>query len=832
MTHTLFVQPVARIDPEDTALYGGKATGLARMSSAGIPVPPAFVISTDGYRAFRAQGRLPEELRAQAVQAVAELEQATNRRFGNQGTLPPLLVSVRSGAQVSMPGMMDTVLNLGISAAGAGRLARDSGNLDFALDTWLRFWRMFCDIVLDLDGDAIAAGLEPALDRLRSQPDEAGWLALEQAVLAAIRAEGVADVEADPHWQLQRAIVAVFESWDSRRARAYRAHHKIDGDMGTAVTVQAMVFGNLDARSGSGVAFTRNPNSGARELYGEFLLGRQGEDLVSGSATPTSITEPGAMRAEHQEQLRRHGERLERIYRDAVDIEFTVEGEQLYFLQVRAAKRTAQAAVVIASQLVEDGLLTPREALGRVSVEQLKRLLRPAFEAQALAAAVALAEGVAASPGHACGVAVLDADRASERAAAGDKVVLLRPTTSPQDIRGMLAADAIVTARGGALSHAAVVSRALDVPCVVGCERIEVDLAARRFTIDGKVFEEGAELSVDGATGRIYAGCLPIEVNAGTGSQIDQLLAWADEASGARFWTADVGPAEIDAAARHATAGLGVIALTDLMIGAGEVARFIEAINDLSQNPEDAAAQARITELTRAACEPLLLKAPQVPVALRLPNLGSPRAQRLIGAWASLAPRLFLPLGLKGFYMSMLEGLAQARRASEHPQLAVLVPALGDVQELAAFRRAADAAGLPALGVMLQGPSGLFAAAEMAQTGAGLWLDIREIIRNFHGYPSALSFGDEVFESYVADGYLLHNPRMRLAPMLRREVQALARSHAATNGQLGVECADGTTLSLIEDLYSLGMRTFSLPVAAMAGVRLGLGQYALKENAR
>lgn len=827
MTSTLYVRRIADIDAEDTARYGGKATGLARMAAAGIPVPPAFVIGTDGYRAFRAGGGLPADLRAQAMDAIVQLEQATGRRFADgRGSAPPLLVSVRSGAQISMPGMMDTVLNLGITAAGAQRLARDSGNAAFALDTWLRFWRMFCDIVLDLDGDAVAAALGTELAAVRTQGDAAAWQALEAAVLAAIRAEGVEEVQADPRWQLERAIAAVFESWDSRRARAYRAHHKIDDGLGTAVTVQAMVFGNFDAQSGSGVAFTRNPNTGARELYGEFLLGRQGEDLVSGSATPTSITEPGAMRPRHRQELQAHGQRLEAMYRDAVDIEFTVEGEQLYFLQVRPAKRTAQAAVVIAVDLVDDGLLSPREALAKVSVEQLRKLLRPAFEPQALASARVLAEGIGASPGHAWGVAVLDADRASERAATGERVVLLRPTTSPQDIRGMLASEAIVTARGGALSHAAVVSRALDVPCVVGCEALEIDLAARRFTIGGQVYEEGAAVSVDGATGRLYAGHIPIEAGAETGAHIERLLQWADEASGAHFWTADAGPADVEAALRHASAGLGVIALTDLMIGAGEVAQFIEAINDLSHNPEDPAVHRRITALTEAACAPLLDRAAKVPVALRLPSLGSPRAQRLIGTWASLAPRLFLPLGLRGFYVSMLRGVAQARAASGHPRLTVLAPALGDVRELETFSHAAESVGLPAVGVMLQSPCGLFNAEAMARTGAALWMDVREVIRSFHGYPSALSFGDEVFEDYVADGLLPRNPRTRLGPELKAAMQRLAQCQSAA--QVGVECADGTALTLIEDLYALGLRSFSLPVGAIAGVRLGLGQFAVR----
>ena len=523
-----FVHPVSQIDPVDLARFGGKATGLARMATAGIRVPPAFVIGTDGYRAFRAEGgALPDALVAQTLEAMQRLEAATGRRFGAGDTMP-LLVSVRSGAQVSMPGMMDTVLNLGITASGAFALARETGNPAFALDTWLRFWRMFSDIVLGLDGEAVIEALAPHIEAARAETTQPSFDRLEHAILQTVEAHG-GEIQADSRWQLLRAIAAVFESWDSRRARAHRTHHAISDTLGTAVTVQAMVFGNLDGRSGSGVAFTRNPNTGERTLYGEFLAGRQGEDLVSGAATPMSINEPGALREAHLRELLEHGASLEHIYKDAVDIEFTVEGEHLYFLQVRAAKRTAHAAVRIAAELVDDGILSQRAALKQVSVEQLKRLLRPAFEPAALQTASVLTQGIGASPGHAYGAAILDADRAAAVASGGERVILLRPTTSPQDIRGMLSAKAIVTARGGALSHAAVVSRALDIPCVVGCETLEIDLERRRFTTGGKTFDEGTPLSVDGATGKVYSGVLPLQASVNVEGDIDRLLRWSDE---------------------------------------------------------------------------------------------------------------------------------------------------------------------------------------------------------------------------------------------------------------------------------------------------------------
>jgi pyruvate, orthophosphate dikinase len=832
----IYVHPVERIDATDSARFGGKATGLARMAAAGIPVPPAFVIGTDGYRAFRAfrsssgDGSLPETIIEQTRQAMNRLESATGRHFGARNAVP-LLVSVRSGAQVSMPGMMDTVLNLGITAGGALAIVRDTGNVTFALDTWVRFWRMFCDIVLDIDGEQVAESLAPLLAAAKADPAAQTFDALEAAVISAIAEQGATDVSTDPQLQLQRAIAAVFESWDSRRARAYRAHQKIADDLGTAVTIQAMVFGNFDASSGSGVAFTRNPNTGERELYGEFLLGCQGEDLVSGSATPVSVGEPGALSDQHRRELYEQGQRLEGMYGDAVDIEFTVEGAQLYFLQVRPAKRTAAAAVRIAADLVDDNILSTEKALQKVSVEQLKKLLRPAFEPAALSSARALTQGIGASPGHSYGIAVLDADRAATMAAAGERVVLLRPTTSPQDIRGMLASQAIVTARGGALSHAAVVSRALDVPCVVGCEAMDIQPDQRRFTVGGQTFEEGAPLSVDGATGCVYSGILPLESAAHAAGHIDRILGWADEMSKAQFWVAGVSGSDARSALRQSPAGLGVIALTDLMIAAGTLDELLDAINDLSQQPDRKDTQDRLTRISFDACRQLLLESHGAPIDLRLPNFGSPRAQRMIGTWASLAPRLFLPLGMKSLYMPLLRGIADAARETGHRKITPLAAGIIAVEELQAFRRDAASLGLPDAGAVLQSPAGLAQAASLAGASTVLWVDIREVIRTFYGFPSALSFGDEVFEGYVADGYLRLNPRTGLGPHLRDALGALVTAAKLnSNVRLGVDCGEATAQSLIEDLYQVGLRSFSVSAPATAGMRLALGQLAVRNH--
>lgn len=824
------VHLIQEIDGMDTAKFGGKAAGLARMAAAGIPVPPAFVIGTDAYRAFRDSGDLPEDLMPQVDRAMGVLEGHTSRSFGGLSALP-LLVSVRSGSQVSMPGMMDTVLNLGITCRGAQRLAQETGNADFAVDTWVRFWRMFAEIVLDLEAEVIEHAVVSLLDQTRREPSEENFLRLETAVLGAIVAQGVNEVSADPAWQLRRAIAAVFESWDSRRARAYRAHHKISDELGTAVTVQAMVFGNLDSRSGSGVAFTRNPNTGARELYGEFLAGRQGEDLVSGSATPSPLGAPGGLSEAHHRELADHGHRLEEMYGDAVDIEFTVEGDRLYFLQVRPAKRTAAAAVRIATELVDEGMLGRAAALKRVSVEQLKKLLRPAFEPDVLVRTRPLLEGIGASPGHAYGIAVLDADRAATVAASGERVILVRPTTSPQDIRGMLASRAIVTAKGGALSHAAVVSRALDVPCVVGCEAMEVDLAARSFTVGDERLEEGAPLSVDGATGKVYSGLLPLEPASQATEQIDRLLVWADDRTQASFWAGSVGAADAQTALRQSPRGFGVVALTELMIADETLGDFIDAVNDLGQQPDRKSTQDRLACLAYQACQRLMLESAGTPIDLRLPNLGSPRAQRMIGSWASLAPRLFLPLGLKGLYVALLRGIADAARETGHAQTTPLVPGITAASELQAFKRAAAGLGLNQVGVVLQSPAGIAEAHGIAEGASAVWVDLREIIRTYYGYPSALSFADDVFETYVADGYLAHNPRTALGSKLAELFAGVAAVAAhRPEVRIGVECGDGAALSLVEDLYRSGVRLFSLPTTALPSARLALGQLVVKES--
>ncbi|NWK94426.1 pyruvate, phosphate dikinase [Sphingobium lactosutens] len=478
----------------DRSLIGGKAWSIARMRGMDLPVPPAFVITTQACNAYLAQGDFPEGLEAEIEAGLQWLDAATGRSFG--GMDRPLLLSVRSGAAISMPGMMDTVLNLGIDDAAEAALAAESGLPDFARDTHRRFLELYASIVLknpvELDHEAMPAD----------------W-------------RGQVDVPATPRECLTGAVRAVFDSWNTRRAKKYREHNNIPHDMGTAVTIQAMVFGNLDERSGTGVLFSRNPLTGEALPYGEYLPRAQGEDVVSGKFTPLALDAMHDCEPAAHATLLDASARLEREHRDMQDIEFTVQSGTLYLLQARSAKRAPDAAVRAAVEMVGEGLIDIDQALARVSPEQVRALLLPRLGGEVQDAAV-VAQGEGACPGVACGTVVTDPDEAERRAAAGEAVILVRATTSPDDIHGMIAAKAVVTEQGGSTSHAAVVSRALGRPCVVGVG-------------DGNGPQLGALVTVDGETGRVYAGELPVEMpDEAKDARLTQLIEWARDRSPVR----------------------------------------------------------------------------------------------------------------------------------------------------------------------------------------------------------------------------------------------------------------------------------------------------------
>ena len=515
---------------EDKRLLGGKGAGLADMTRAGLPVPPGFVVTTEACNAFYSNGKqFPEGMWEQVEDGLRKIEEKVGKRFGDPSN--PLLVSVRSGAAFSMPGMMDTVLNLGLNEQTVQGLASQTGDLRFALDAYRRFASLFGEIVMGVAHEKF----ERVMDRFKAQtsggrdtdlgPEHLREIIAAEKQIIFAEQRGTAIPE-DPYEQLRVAIAAVFNSWMGRRAVDYRRVHRIPDDLGTAVNVQAMVFGNMGARSGTGVAFTRNPATGEKTLYGEYLLNAQGEDVVAGIRTPNPISQLGEELPEVYQQFAGIAGRLERHYRDMQDVEFTIERGKLWMLQTRTGKRTGAAAVRVAVDMVHEGLIDRATAVSRVTPEQLDQLLHPTVDPDT--DATVLATGLPASPGAAQGCVVFDPDEAEQMARDGEKVILVRQETSPDDFHGMVAAQAIVTARGGMTSHAAVVARGMGKSCVSGAGSLDIDYAQQQFSVDAVVVTKGEWITVDGSTGRVFLGQVRT-VQPELGDDFRELMTWADE---------------------------------------------------------------------------------------------------------------------------------------------------------------------------------------------------------------------------------------------------------------------------------------------------------------
>ena len=510
-------------------LLGGKGVGLAEMTQLGVPVPAGFTVTTDASRAYMANDKaVPDGLEPEIDEHLGALEEKTGKRFGDPDD--PLLVSVRSGAAISMPGMMDTILNLGLNDNSVEGLAATTQNPRFAYDSYRRLIQMYGEVVEGVDGQRFEHALTE-LKRERNVNQDIELDADDLRSLVDTYKRIYADVVGQPfpqdaREQLGRAVRAVFDSWDTPRAQVYRRAHHIPDDLGTAVNVVQMVFGNKGAQSGTGVAFTRDPSTGEASLYGEFLADAQGEDVVAGIRTPEPLGEMQKRLPDSFEQLVDTMRRLEEHYRDVQDIEFTVEEGKLYLLQTRSAKRTATAALKAAVSMVEEGLITREEAVARIDPGQLDQLLHPMIDPNAELDVAA--QGLNASPGAACGAIVLDANTAEQRGLKGEDVILVRWETTPDDIHGLIQAKGILTAHGGMTSHAAVVARGMGKPCVAGCEGLSIDLNARTLTIGGEELSEGDMLTIDGGTGRVIIGAVelvPPQIN----EDFQTILRWADE---------------------------------------------------------------------------------------------------------------------------------------------------------------------------------------------------------------------------------------------------------------------------------------------------------------
>ena len=561
-------------------LLGGKGANLAEMTNLGLPVPQGFTVTTEACTQYYEDGRqINDEIMGQIMEAIDKMEGITGKKFGDKKN--PLLVSVRSGARASMPGMMDTILNLGLNEEVVETLAEASGNPRWAWDCYRRFIQMFSDVVMEVGKKYF----EELIDKMKADRGVKQDVELTAEDLKELANQFKAeykekigsDFPSDPKEQLMEAVKAVFRSWDNPRANVYRRDNDIPYSWGTAVNVQMMAFGNMGDDCGTGVAFTRDPATGENGLFGEFLTNAQGEDVVAGVRTPMHISEMEEKFPEAFVQFKQVCETLEKHYRDMQDMEFTVEHGKLYMLQTRNGKRTAQAALKIACDLVDEGMRTEEEAVAMIDPRNLDSLLHPQFDAKALKEATPLAKALGASPGAACGKIVFTADDAVEWAERGEKVVLVRLETSPEDITGMKAAQGILTVRGGMTSHAAVVARGMGTCCVSGCGDINMDEENKKFTLAGQTFTEGSEISIDGTTGNIYAGIIPT-VDASIAGEFGRVMAWADEFRRLKVRTNADTPADAKKARELGAEGIGLCRTEHMFFDPERIAAFREMI--------------------------------------------------------------------------------------------------------------------------------------------------------------------------------------------------------------------------------------------------------------
>ncbi len=599
-------------------LLGGKGANLAEMTNLGLPVPQGFTITTEACTRYYEDGKkIGDDIMSQIEDHITKMEEITGKKFGDKEN--PLLVSVRSGARASMPGMMDTILNLGLNEEVVRVIAEKSNNPRWAWDCYRRFIQMFSDVVMEVGKkyfeeliDEVKAKKGVTLDSELTAED---LHELAELFKAEYKAKIGSEFPTDPKVQLMEAIKAVFRSWDNERANIYRRDNDIPYSWGTAVNVQAMVFGNMGETSGTGVAFTRDPATGEKHLMGEFLMNAQGEDVVAGVRTPQKIDRLKEVMPEAYEKFVDICHTLEEHYRDMQDMEFTIEDRKLYMLQTRNGKRTAQAALRIACDLVDEKMITEEQAVAMIDPRNLDTLLHPQFDAKKLKATSPVARALGASPGAACGKVVFTADDAKEWAEKGEKVILVRLETSPEDIEGMKAAEGILTARGGMTSHAAVVARGMGKCCVSGCTEMVMDEANKQFTLGGKLYKEGDFISLDGSTGNIYDGIIPT-VEATIAGEFERIMSWADKYRTLKVRTNADTPADAKKARELGAEGIGLCRTEHMFFEGDRIDAFREMIcSDTAQERE--AALAKILPIQQSDFEKLYEALEGHPVTIR-----------------------------------------------------------------------------------------------------------------------------------------------------------------------------------------------------------------------
>ena len=613
-----YVYLFSEADGSMRELLGGKGANLAEMTSLGMPVPQGFTVSTEACTKYYEDGEIVSaEIEAEIFEYLGKMEEVCGKKFGNAAD--PLLVSVRSGARASMPGMMDTILNLGLNDEVAASMAKLTGNPRFVYDSYRRFIQMFSDVVMELPKSEFEKFIEALKEKRDVEFDAELTTEDMQELVSTFKAfykeRKGSDFPADPKSQLLEAIKAVFRSWNNPRAITYRRMNDIPSSWGTAVNVQSMVFGNMGDDSGTGVAFTRDPSTGEKKLYGEFLMNAQGEDVVAGIRTPQTIDQLKEANKAVYDEFVSFADKLEAHYRDMQDMEFTIERGKLYMLQTRNGKRTSQAALRIAVDLVEEGMCTKEEALLKIDAKQLDSLLHPQFEPDALKAAEPVANGLAASPGAACGAVYFTA-ATTKAASANGPVLLVRNETSPEDIEGMDAAQGILTATGGRTSHAAVVARGMGTCCVAGCGAIRINEAEKYLTVNGQRVNEGEFMSLDGTTGNVYIGKIPT-IEATVSGDFATVMGWADEVRTMKVRTNADTPADAQAAINFGAEGIGLTRTEHMFFEADRIPAMREMI--LSETTEQRkAALNKLLPMQRGDFEGIFKAMGERPVTIRL----------------------------------------------------------------------------------------------------------------------------------------------------------------------------------------------------------------------